>query len=410
MNARTPNVVLSLVASTLVACGTLPTATGKLPAAVASLAATASDLRLVTLPEARDAFFLRALRGAKKVIRMQVYLLTHQGVIAELTAAKARGVDVQVMLEPQPFNQVKLPNPFQPKGPDVPANQLAAMKLALGGVQVVWTSDAFNFTHAKVLTVDDAVTYVSTANFTRSGLGVDGKGAREYVVEDRNPADVAEFVKIYQADRAHAAYTPTNPHLVVSPVNARQRILGLVAAARREITIQVEVAGDPELDALLAAKRKAGVRVRALLADVGDKKKKTPKDTKIEKSNSGGNADTAKTWAAAGIEVKYQDSPHLHGKAVVVDGQWMYVGSVNLTTNSMDNNRELGLVVAQPDIVGPVRATFEHDFAGARGLNGHKPLKFPRVPKLHLTPVPGFDDVDEPDDDDGEAAVDEDLI
>jgi phosphatidylserine/phosphatidylglycerophosphate/cardiolipin synthase-like enzyme len=405
-----PNVLLSLVASTLVACGTTPTATGKLPAAVESLAATASDLRLVTLPEARDAFFLRAIRGARKVVRLQVYLLTHQGVIAELVAAKKRGVDVQVMLEPQPFNQVKLPNPFKPKGPDVPANQLASMKLALGGVQVVWTSDAYNFTHAKVLTVDDAVTYVSTANFTRSGLGVDGKGAREYVIEDRHPADVAEFVKIYQADRAHAAYTPTNPHLVVSPVNARQRILGLVAAAKREITIQVEVAGDPELDSLLAAKRKSGVTVRALLADVGDKKKKAPKDTKLEKAGGGANADTAKTWAAAGVQVKYQDSPHLHAKAVIVDGTYMYVGSVNLTTNSMDNNRELGLVVVQPDIVGAVHATFDHDFAGARAWNGHKPLKLPKVPKLHLTPVPGFDELDEPADDDGEEAVDEDLI
>ncbi|MDB5100170.1 MAG: hypothetical protein JWM80_4591 [Cyanobacteria bacterium RYN_339] len=405
---RTTNVILSLLASTLVACGTAPTATGRLPAAVDALAATASNLRLVTLPEAGDTFFLRALHGARKVIKLQVYLLTHPGVIDELVAAKARGIDVQVMLEPQPFNQVKLPNPFQPKGPDLPANQLAAMKLALGGVQVVWTSDAFNFTHAKVLTIDDAVTYVSTANFTKSGLGMDGKGAREYVIEDRDPADVAEFVNIYRADRAHAPYKPTNPHLVVSPVNARQRILGLIAAAKRDVTIQVEVAGDPELDALLAAKRHEGVKVRVLLADVGSRK--PAKDTKSEKVGGSGNANTAKTWSAAGVEVRYQDKPHLHAKAVIVDGLYMYVGSVNLTTNSMDNNRELGLVVTQPDIVGPVRATFDKDFAGARGINQHKPLKFPKVPKLHLTPIPGFDSADDEDDDDGQAAIDEDQI
>ncbi|MNU06480.1 cardiolipin synthetase [compost metagenome] len=63
--------------------------------------------------------------------------------------------------------------------------------------------------------------------------------------------------------------------------------------------------------------------------------------------------------------MRFQGAPHLHAKAIVVDGKAMYLGSVNLTTNSMDNNRELGLLVKTPDLVTTVARTIEKDWAGA---------------------------------------------
>ena len=302
------------------------------------------ELELFVLPEAKDQFLLTALKRAKKVIRLQMYLLTHHGVMDALMAAKKRGVDVQVLLDPRSYNPG---NPSQP----LPTNKRAASYLKKGGVIVHWTSEDYNFTHAKAVTIDDAVTYVSTANFTKSGLGIGGKySAREYVIADRSPSDVAEFVAMFKADWSHEPYVPQDPDLIVSPNNARQRIFDLVKSAKREVRLAVEVAADPAFSDLVAAKVKEGVRVKALLGD----------HNKIRS-----NLETAKKWREHGAEVRFQAQPFLHAKAIVVDGQTMYVGSVNLTSNSMDNNRELGLQITTPAVVKGVLQTMEGDWVRA---------------------------------------------
>jgi phosphatidylserine/phosphatidylglycerophosphate/cardiolipin synthase-like enzyme len=127
----------------------------------------------------------------------------------------------------------------------------------------------------------------------------------------------------------------------------------------------VEVAGDPEFDTVLAEKIKAGVRVRALLADLGALKRQEPENPVPPPSTVlRSNAEVAKAWKALGAEVKFQQHPHLHAKTLVVDGHAMYVGSVNFTTNSMDNNREFGLLVTTPSIVATVQRTMEQDWVG----------------------------------------------
>ncbi len=330
------------------------------------------ELRLHVLPEATDAFILSAIANAKSSIKVQVYLLTHQGLINGLIAAKARGVDVQVMLEEKPFN------PGNPNSP-LPTNKVSAKKLLAGGVTPKWTNPIFKYTHAKALTVDDAVTYVSTANFTKSGLGVGGQGAREYVVEDRSPSDVAEFVAMFAADWAHQAYTVTDPDLVVSPTTSRARIFELLRSAKRDVTIQVEVAGDPALDTLIAEKVREGVKVRALLAEL--KKLQSKEGTAPIRSNE----EVAWAWKKSGADVRWQHTPHLHAKNILVDGERFYAGSVNLTTNSMDNNRELGLIVASPDLVSRVRFVLEQDWAAGENVAAPPP-----TPRRKRDEMPDF--------------------
>jgi phosphatidylserine/phosphatidylglycerophosphate/cardiolipin synthase-like enzyme len=55
----------------------------------------------------------------------------------------------------------------------------------------------------------------------------------------------------------------------------------------------------------------------------------------------------------------------LHAKAVIADGRAMYVGSENLTTNSLDRNREVGLLLDEPALVTPVLQTTEGDWERA---------------------------------------------
>lgn len=327
------------------------------------------ELKLHILPEATDAFVLQAIAGAKTSVKLQVYLLTHQGVIDALGAAKRRGVLVQVMLEEKPYN------PGNPSNP-LPTNKIAAKKLLEVGVASRWTNPTFKYTHAKAITIDDAVTFVSTANFTKSGLGVGGKGAREYVLEDRSPSDVSEFVAMFAADWDRREHQVSDPDLVISPTTSRPKIFELIRSAKKSVTIQVEVAGDPALDELIAAKVREGVKVRALLANLGALKHGKDLLEGLDAPHRS-NQDVAASWIKAGAEVRWQETPHLHAKVISVDGARFYAGSVNLTSNSIDNNREIGLIVETPDLVSRIGFVLEQDWAHGEAIVPAPPAKKP---------------------------------
>ena len=70
------------------------------------------------------------------------------------------------------------------------------------------------------------------------------------------------------------------------------------------------------------------------------------------------------TLAAAGASVRAVDAPAIHGKVVVADHRTLYVGSVNLTPTSLDDNRELGLLLDEPETAAEVAAIVAADAAG----------------------------------------------
>ncbi|MEO8801665.1 MAG: phospholipase D-like domain-containing protein, partial [Polyangiaceae bacterium] len=60
--------------------------------------------------------------------------------------------------------------------------------------------------------------------------------------------------------------------------------------------------------------------------------------------------------------------PYIHAKAIIVDGTAMYVGSENLTQNSLENNRELGVVTANASAIKTVQAAIDTDFSAGAAL------------------------------------------
>lgn len=65
-----------------------------------------------------------------------------------------------------------------------------------------------------------------------------------------------------------------------------------------------------------------------------------------------------RSWGIAAAAPK---KPYVHAKVAVVDGKWAYVGSANFTANSLDHNREVGLILP---LIGARTLTtiFERDF------------------------------------------------
>jgi phosphatidylserine/phosphatidylglycerophosphate/cardiolipin synthase-like enzyme len=143
--------------------------------------------------------------------------------------------------------------------------------------------------------------------------------------------------------------------------NARARQLGLINRARKSLEVYNEEMADPQIVAALtaAATRLGPGAVRVVMTE----------------SSSWATAFDTLTQAGARIMVfpAASDVLYIHAKAIVADAQTAFVGSENISTASLDDNRELGLMLSSKPHPGPgylpdskaiatIRRTFNSDF------------------------------------------------
>lgn len=53
--------------------------------------------------------------------------------------------------------------------------------------------------------------------------------------------------------------------------------------------------------------------------------------------------------------------PNIHAKNILIDGKVLYLGSMNLSTNAIENNREIGIVIADPQVIRRFTTQFDRD-------------------------------------------------
>ena len=51
---------------------------------------------------------------------------------------------------------------------------------------------------------------------------------------------------------------------------------------------------------------------------------------------------------------------------MVADGSSAFVGSENISSNSLDNNRELGLIFSDQSIIATLQTTFQQDWSASQ--------------------------------------------
>ena len=302
-------------------------------APVDARSAAGSPVQVIVEPDAGPDAVRGLLAAARRSLWMEMYLLTDGATVDALVARRRAGVDVRVILEP---------HPYQADG----ANDDAFARLAAAGVLVAWASPRFALTHAKFAVVDHARLLVLTLNLTRSGLA----GNREYAVVDDDARDVAAAEAVVAADLAGVAPGGALGRLLASPTSTRPAVAMAVARATRAVTVEMEELSDVALVDALADARARGCAVSVALPGAG---------------TSAATNEAARRLAAGGVVVRLVDAPQVHAKAIVAD-DWLYLGSANLTTASLDANREVGLALRDPDALRLVARTVADDLARGR--------------------------------------------
>ncbi|GAA4343363.1 phospholipase D family protein [Variovorax defluvii] len=64
---------------------------------------------------------------------------------------------------------------------------------------------------------------------------------------------------------------------------------------------------------------------------------------------------------AAAVGERHGSLGRLHAKAAVVDGRWLYIGSMNMDRRSAHSNTEMGLIVDSPELAGQLASLLRGD-------------------------------------------------
>jgi phosphatidylserine/phosphatidylglycerophosphate/cardiolipin synthase-like enzyme len=300
--------------------------------------ATSSKVRVIVMPGDDGAALIAAINAATVSVHMTMYLLSDSGVMDALVARHKAGVEVKVIL-----NQV-----VHSSGGAQTPNEKAFAALQAAGIPVVWAPSSFAITHEKTVVIDGATAWIMTMNAATASL----RKNREYLAVDTTAADVTEAEAQFAADFAGTPFTPSGS-LVVAPVNARESLLALVNGAKTSLDIEAEELSDTAFTTAMCDAVGRSVTTRVVLSNrtASSAQKKAVTDLKT-----------------CGVQVGSLAHPYIHAKAIVVDKKRAYVGSANLTRDSLDRNRELGLITSAKAAVSPVAETVATDIAAATPL------------------------------------------
>jgi phosphatidylserine/phosphatidylglycerophosphate/cardiolipin synthase-like enzyme len=321
------------------------------PVHIDRVPATADNLGLIVEPGGLGPIDT-VLSSARHSLDMTMYELADPVAEADLAADVAHGVVVHVVLD---------------RNREEDANTPAYDYLSAHGVKVHWAPKSYEATHEKAFVVDAGypheVALIMSLNLTSRYYAT----TRDFAVVDRNRADVAAIVSVFDADFAghQSTPTPSGTDLVWSP-GSEPELLALIGSARHGLAVENEEISNAQVVSALVAKARSGVMVQLTMT-----------------YDSSYRSEFAELVAAGvGLHL-YPDTSsalYIHAKVIVVDpgtaSERAFVGSENFSTASMGYNRELGMVITDHAVVDELARVLGQDYKGAPGA-GNVPTTAP---------------------------------
>jgi cardiolipin synthase A/B len=295
--------------------------------------------QLIQEPDAGYAPIIGLITGASRSVRMTMYELNDPAAINALIDAHRRGVDVKVILDAA-FHGRK-------------TNADTFGQLTSAGVDAKWAPNGVIY-HQKTITVDDATAAVGTGNLTAQYYTT----SRDAWVLDTNPTDVAAIATTFDTDyttppSGHPPAASPAPNLVWSSA-ARATFLQHIDQATHSVDVTSEELKDrPVVSALDKAARR-GLTCRVVLND--------------DPAWASAVAQLSNAGCSVHLLPATDTGLYMHEKMLLTDGTSLIIGSHNLSTASLLENRELSLALdtsSAPAVIAAVSSTFDSDYAVA---------------------------------------------
>ena len=329
---------------------------------------------LIVLPDDSVQPILDAIDGAKKSLRIKMFIFTDASLLDAVIAAHRRGVNVRIMLNPKRRNGVS-------------ENDESRSKLEAAGIEVRDSNPAFDLTHEKSMVVDDKTAFVKSLNWQTKNL----TGTRDYAVITRHKHEVEEIINGFEADWSRQDFA--SQHLIWCRGNGRERITQFINQAKHSLWLQNERYQDQMMIECVVRAKERGVKVHVMA--------RPPHTLKPDKLIEG--VGGLRILSDIGVKVRKLKALKLHAKMLLADGERAIIGSINLAPGSFDSRRELAIEVDDKHIVDRLQEIVKRDWKHARPLDltdeglladlkkhggkGLKELGFEEEPR-HARPLP----------------------
>ena len=260
---------------------------------------------VVTAPGDRRNLIVTTIRHARERLVLSLYRCNDKAIFDELRQARARGVQVDVLVTSRSGGGRK---------------RLRKLWDALEqtGVSLHPHTDPVVKYHAKYLVADDGPALIASLNFTRKCFAK----TIDAIVVTHDPDVVSGLRGLLTADCGHEPMPGRlSPRLIVGPDNARRQFTSIIAQASSSVRLIDRKASDPALMSLLQTRSSEGVRV-----ELYDGKR------------------------LCGLRS--------HGKIMLVDDRLAVVGGLSLNPMSLDFRREVAVTVTEPAAVAEVAGLF----------------------------------------------------
>lgn len=324
-----------------------------------------NSLKLFVEPDAANTPIITQINDAKKSIKITMYQFTfaERKIINALIKKAHENIKIKIILQktvwPEHCNLIL--NKFYSCKSNIYARRLKNL-FEKNNIQVHWGSNKFPYTHQKSIIIDNNKAIIMTMNLSGKAFTTN----REYAIIDYNKRDIADIKKLFNADWRNKNIKIENQNLIISPINARRKINNFFALTKTDLLIQTEILGDTKIINKLIAIKNNGANIKIIVA---------PPQNYHDKN-------ILKHLTHQGIEIKINPSLYMHAKMFVINGAlintplpqtYVYIGSINLINDSIDKNRELGIIFKNSDknknkIIKKLITIFNNDWNKANFL------------------------------------------
>ena len=263
--------------------------------------------RVFLEPEERRDVIVQVIRSARQRLILSLFRCTDFRILGELASAVERGVRVDALLTPRA------------RGWREKLEDLSALLDSMGVHVHDYRRRRVKY-HAKYIVADASLALIASLNFTRKCFS----DTCDFVLTTRDSDVVGGLRSLFEADcnPSGASFSECiSDRLIVGPERARAGVAGLLLEARRSIRVIDHRISDPWMVDLLKSREAEGIDVETL-------------------------------------ERRALGDLLSHGKLILVDDDAALIGSMALSTPSLDLRRELAIVIRDPQCVRKLSGLF----------------------------------------------------
>ncbi len=288
------------------------------------------DGHLHTTPDLQNKW-QSTVNQTKETLQWQVYNLTNRDIKAQLKELSQGGTQIEMIIENRPYNS------YGNKRDELLAEFEPYPSISFRSDQWLHT----NFVHSKFRVTDNHA-IVQTANLTYDGLNK----SKEHQFISSDPDLHNALSNLFEQDREQQEKSTDTeqdrykyPNLLVCPFNCRDWIENLLEQAEESIIIWNQYITDQSIRNIIKKQERNNIDMKMLV------------------SNSENNDDLIRyfDWETA----RQLNKPYMHTKTMLVDGIYLVLWSINFSQNSLDNNREVAVIITAPTLIEERKNDFQ---------------------------------------------------